>query len=166
VNTKKCSKCNEIKDLTAFSICNKAKSGRQCKCKACVAEYSKANSNHIKAKCKRYYRANKEKLDEQNRQWAINNRQRKNEICAKYYKTHPWVTKAAVAKRAASKRQQTPKWLTKQQLRSIIDMYKACPKGYHVDHIVPLRGKNVSGLHVPWNLQILPASVNLSKSNK
>jgi hypothetical protein len=69
-------------------------------------------------------------------------------------------------------RQATPKWLTKEHKQQIVDTYELMRdcraitgEDYHVDHIVPLKGENICGLHVPWNLQVLPAYVNISKSN-
>lgn len=67
------------------------------------------------------------------------------------------------AYRRALKLNATPKWA---DLEKIKEIYLNCPAGYHVDHIVPLKGKNICGLHIETNLQYLPASENLKKSNK
>lgn len=61
------------------------------------------------------------------------------------------------------KLQRTPSWANKEK---ITKFYIKCPKDHHVDHIIPLQGEKVSGLHVVENLQYLTASENLSKSNK
>lgn len=70
---------------------------------------------------------------------------------------------AYTAVRRANKIKATPSWAN---LDKIKEIYSNCPEGYHVDHIIPLQGVNVCGLHVETNLQYLPATENLSKNNK
>lgn len=60
----------------------------------------------------------------------------------------------------------TPPWLNDIQLAEMKRIYLGAPEGYHVDHIVPLKSPLVCGLHVPWNLQVIPEGENLLKSNK
>lgn len=66
------------------------------------------------------------------------------------------------ASKRAHLKNATPSWADKQLIRRF---YAECPKGYHVDHIVPINGKLVCGLHVENNLQYLLAKDNIAKSN-
>lgn len=83
----------------------------------------------------------------------------------KYLKTKEGKAKmvARMNKRRALKINAIPKWCN---LEKIKEIYKNCPKGYHVDHIIPLNNPIVCGLHVENNLQYLTARENISKGNK
>jgi 5-methylcytosine-specific restriction endonuclease McrA len=90
-----------------------------------------------------------------------------------YRLANPGRFAAYTAKRKAQKLHATPKWLSTSQLSEIMGMYQTAQElswlsdgGLEVDHIVPLQGIDVCGLHVPWNLRIIPRSDNRSKSNK
>lgn len=66
-----------------------------------------------------------------------------------------------------------PLWLNQAHWAEIEGMYhfakvmeQITGQKYHVDHIEPLQGRDVSGLHVPWNLRAIPARENMRKSNR
>lgn len=112
----------------------------------------------IKEQRREYREKNKEKQKAQAAAWRKANRDKKNAEWAHY---------------VLSKLQRTPKWLTDTQLQQIKNEYalanwctKVMGEPYHVDHIIPIRGKTVSGLHVPWNLRVIRGSENMSKGNR
>lgn len=113
-----------------------------------------------------------EKSKQQTRDWIAANKERQRASNRAYHKSKQgdpeYLAKRRhhEALRRARKLQATPKWLSKVQLEQIKEIYRNCPEGFHVDHIMPLKGKELSGLHVPWNLQYLPGIVNKMKSNK
>jgi hypothetical protein len=72
-------------------------------------------------------------------------------------------TRSAQSNRRAIKQNALPKWQDRTEVDSFI---RNCPPGFHVDHIITLRGRNICGLHVIGNLQYLPAHENVTKSNK
>jgi len=125
-------------------------------------QYSKkwreANKEKRREYEKEYRRLNKEKESLRQKSWRLDNPDKHN---------------AREAKRRATKLNATPKWITDSQLSEIKDIYMIASElswlsegGLHVDHIEPLKGKDRSGLHVPWNLQIIPAPMNLKKGNR
>lgn len=70
-------------------------------------------------------------------------------------------------RRRARKLSAEPQWLTGAQREAMAEIFRdAARQGKHVDHIVPLRGTAVCGLHVPWNFQLLTPAENWSKGNR
>jgi hypothetical protein len=105
--------------------------------------------------------------------YYVKNRARLLDSFAEYYADNKPDFIARAAEREAAVTRATPKWLNATHRRTMKIIYEACERltnmtgvKHHVDHIVPLRGKNVCGLHVPWNLQVITAEANIRKGNK
>ncbi len=125
--------------------------------------YRLKNKDKIKELNRLYLLNNKEKVKEAIKQHRLLNKEYYKKYQIKYRLKNPSLPRFHCIKRKASKLRATPKFAN---LEKIKEIYKNCPKGYHVDHIVPLQSKVVCGLHVEWNLQYLTPSENSSKSNK
>lgn len=92
---------------------------------------------------------------------------------SKYKQSNPDLYKTLTSFRRRRFRDATPPWLTRKQKAEIRQLYqiaitmsKTTGERYVVDHIVPLQGEDVCGLHVPWNLRVTTQEENLKKSNK
>ncbi len=150
-------------------IANKAKE-RYILDKESISEYKKNYYQKNKNQIKQRVRKNKEQLCKENRekylelrrQEYIKNKDRYLAYAKKYNKEHPDSRRCWESKRRAQKLNATMSGFDE----NIKKIYKNCPKGHHVDHIIPLVNKKVCGLHVPWNLQYLTSEDNLRKSNK
>jgi hypothetical protein len=134
------------------------------------SEYSKEQRV---AWTKKYKEANKVIINEKNKQYARNNYE-KRKITMRLYRVRTKDVQASyVRKRQASKLQRTPSWVDSEELWLIKEVYalaalrtKMFGFSWHVDHIVPLQGKLVSGLHTIANLQVIPAIDNIRKQNR
>jgi hypothetical protein len=120
----------------------------------------------------KWAQVNRDKKAMQDQRWAEQNRERSNAHKKRWNKQNAGAKRALDRKRFAAQRQRTPVWLDVVDCAEMEFTYiwcnalRSCGLDYHVDHIVPLQGKIVSGLHVPSNLQVIPAKLNLSKHNR
>ena len=162
---RRCYKCKEISPFSNFGKDSSRVNGLDNKCKDCLSGYYNSNKEVIKGKARAYYQNNKEVFSKEAGVYYQNNKEQCADRQRKYRQTDKGRanTNASSAKRRAAKINRTPPWAN---LEDIKDVYNNCPEDYHVDHIIPLQGEKVSGLHIAENLQYLTAEENLKKSNK
>jgi hypothetical protein len=156
--TKVCTKCGVEKTVDCFAKQKRGRYGVRAKCKVCgnqtSAQYHKANRASIAERNKDRRDVQKEAIAEQRKVYDKNNRH---------------VNTARSARRRAAKMQATPSWSNKEHIESLYLITAINREGgydMHVDHIVPLQSDTVCGLHCEANLQLLPASDNISKGNR
>lgn len=147
MENKKCNKCEEFRAINEFRHHHSTKDKLTTYCKSCLSILSGKSAEKNRA------------------QIRLN--------AKKWREAHKGKKNADTAKRWAAKTQRMPKWLIKDEKERMSCYYQLSAmrtreSGYdwHVDHIIPLRGKHVSGLHVPWNLRVIPAQENMSKGNR
>jgi hypothetical protein len=166
-NSKACNCCGQTKLFTDFYRDSKAKDGHTGRCKVCDAEYQRANPNRAitrKRSADKYREVRNQRAREKNRQ-------RRMDKYAVYLAEDNAYTKYRAARQLA-KATATPTWVSQEDRRKVTDIYAAAAmlqeltcSPYDVDHIVPLQSDVVCGLHVWWNLQAIPQSLNAQKRN-
>lgn len=168
--TKTCSKCLEVKPLSEFYY-HKKRKHYDARCKSCAKEQVKARAQ-VKAReiaeyQKQYRETNKDKLAEQKRDWYMATRPRQLELRRMNYRDN----KAKYIYRARKRDRQialvTPSWFDAKKAEEVYEEAERLSKEtgipHEVDHIVPLFGRTVRGLHVHTNLRAIPITENRRK---
>lgn len=135
--------------------------------RAANAQYYAKNTATVNAANQNWKRTNKGRHLAGNKKWQQANAERVRAARERWEQANPGHKNYRTALRRGAKALAVPVWLTPEQLRLIAVFYKlAAATGQHVDHVIPLRGRNVCGLHVPWNLQLLSPEENNRKGNR
>lgn len=165
---KQCKRCLETKDESEFYTDKNRKSGLVAQCKLC---YSLRNESSYKQRRVDPEYAAKECARVQ--QWRIENSEKYRQGYTNYYKRNAKAIYTRLKFIKCARNNRNPEWLSDEDKWIITEIYRLADQrtevlGYkwEVDHIIPLKGKQVSGLHVPANLQVVPAEYNRSKGNK
>jgi hypothetical protein len=155
---KVCTKCGESKPLSVFCKDSQKKDGLHPHCRSCrskrASKWREANKEEINKKQREYRLVN---LEEIRRKDRLRNNDPKRKA-SKNARQRYYLVKYRSLNNICRKD-------TEAIYRDCVWLNNHSKEQYEVDHIVPLQGKNVCGLHVPWNLQILSAKRNRIKSN-
>jgi 5-methylcytosine-specific restriction endonuclease McrA len=174
---KQCNKCKENKDTAFFGKNLANNDGLKGDCKTCRNAYNagwvKENLEKDKASHAEYYLKNIERIKIRSAAYNLKNNKKGKVRGKAWRKANPGKVNAKTAKRRAAKLKATPKQLSKEQKKEMQAIYAEAARltketgiKHQVDHIIPLQGKEVSGFHAPWNLQILTKPDNNKKRNQ
>ena len=182
---KLCTKCKSEKPLDQFCKQSKTTDGLSYHCKSCrTLSYNSWKSKNLELYKKYqdlYRKENSQKSKEYKQIWYSKNRERlriKGDLWKqanpdydkiRYLENREYYISKAL-KRHKGILQTFPAWANKDKIKHIYLRCESISKEtgimHHVDHIIPLNGKRVSGLHVETNLRIIPAKENLQKQSK
>jgi len=133
-------------------------------------EWYERNKELTKERARIWALANPEKTAARKTKWRQENLKQHNAINREWFANNKYKRASYQAKRKSTILQRTPAWdpdahliIAKYQLANMLT--KASGILHHVDHIIPLQGKKVSGLHTFANLRVIPGSDNVKKSN-
>jgi len=191
----KCTKCHHVKLLECFGLDKHKASGRVSACKECKAAGDKARyqrnadvlreqareranrayatdpayASRVKAASLARTRANAEENRQRARDWRKANPEAHRANASAWQRNNPAAAAAIGARKRAAKGRALPPWANRDAIRKVYAEAAALRAQGHdveVDHIIPLQGKNVSGLHVENNLRVIPALDNARKGNR
>jgi organic radical activating enzyme len=138
----------------------------------CVKARTKYTAEELKEHQKQWVKDNIDRVYAKQKEWRDKNKDKVKQYDKKSKQKHNARVNATNAQYRAEKLQRTPSWLSENDFNKIKKMYDIAKKRseiegikYHVDHIIPLKGKIVSGLHVPSNLQVITWRENITKNN-
>jgi hypothetical protein len=158
---KTCIRCKELKPLNLFGQNKSQKDELHCYCKNCHNNSARQYRSTLEGFQAARNAKHKNRSTPEGREKS---RKASREACHAWRKNYPEKALAHANKRRAMKLQAIPKWFDKEK----VDLVYAKAKEWdmHVDHVIPLQGKNVCGLHVWENLQLLDKSLNSIKGNQ
>jgi len=174
LDAKPCTGCKVEKPLDDFGKNKACRDGRKSRCRQCerewAAEWRKENPGRARGNWRRYALSHPERLKEKQRRWRDLNKAHIAKTdgvrVAAWVRENPDRAKANRARHRAAKLRAAPAWADRDEIAAIYKASIALGPDFHVDHIIPLQGRTVCGLHCEANLQIIPASVNISKHNR
>jgi hypothetical protein len=186
---KLCKKCGIIKPFSQFSTDKKSRDKLKYSCKECnmmrlrlwrdnnpekalaaTLAWQAANPERIKKRQSAHRAANPELYAARIKTWREKNPERDSKNSSRWASENKAKKSAISSRYNASKYQALPKWADQKKIQEFYDeakrMSTSLGEQYEVDHIVPLQGKTVCGLHCEANLQILHHKTNAGKGNR